>query len=74
MPGNDLKRVTFNSRAVMDHLHQMNNIFTALKDLDGVDLYECLAQMERDYVLHQSENFAKTVHQLNPLVYQGDMG
>ena len=73
MPRNDLILVNFTSQAVMDHLHKMNNTYLALKDLEGADLYECLCQTERDYILYGSENFAKTVHQLNPLVYQNEV-
>ena len=74
---NNLKgipHVPVTSKSVIKHLQSMNKIFNKVKDLDALDLHEYLLQLERDYILQQKENFARTVHQLNPLAHDREKG
>eukprot|EP01036_Dinobryon_divergens_P031388 gene31388-40777_t len=57
---------------VFDHLRKMNNVIRDVKEFNNAELYAYLSQLERDYMHKQVDNFAATVHQLNPRSYQED--
>ena len=57
---------------VLEHLNHINGVFNDVKDLTSADLYAYLSNIERDYMHRQVNNFATTVHQLNPRAYMED--
>eukprot|EP01036_Dinobryon_divergens_P029571 gene29571-38689_t len=57
---------------VLEHLRKLNGVFSEVKDLNIPDLYVYLSQLEREYMHRAVDNFAATVHQLNPRAYEED--
>ena len=57
---------------VLDHLRKINGVFKVVKDLNIPDLYAYLSRLEREYMRRAVDNFAATVHQLNPRAYEED--
>ena len=57
---------------VLGHLNSMKEVYEMVKDLSSENLYFYLSQFEMDYMHGPVENFAATVHMLNPVGFQND--
>ena len=54
------------------HLRKLNGVFNEVKDLNITELYAYLSRLEREYMHRAVDNFAATVHQLNPRAFIED--
>jgi hypothetical protein len=58
--------------AVLQHLMQMKHIYDTTIVMDPLKIYDFFLNEESQYKVNNVYNFATTVHQLHPVIYQSD--